>query len=1198
MKKSYFLLASVVLFISIETKAQEDHEDHVQRELREQIMTRDPKTRIVPRNELEVSRRNMLNRFDFLKRLRTDAAIPNITWSERGPNDVGGRTRALMWDPNDATKKKLWAGGVAGGLWFNNDATSASSSWQKVNDFWDNIAISCIAYDPSNTQIMYVGTGEKGANDVGTTGQSAVGGGGIWKTIDGGLNWQRIASTTPDYTITDLTTPNKALSFQQVQKIVVNSSGKIFAATWKGLLSSSNGGTDWDFVAGTNAPTQTVQISDLELGTDNILYVGIGGEGLVPKVLKSTTAVVDNFTEITPSGTFTNGRVEIALAPSTAGETQKVYVVAPAFQEKVVRFFKSSTNAGTTWDDMTIPTYKDIDGTTSLPFVGSQGDYDLILGTHATNPNILYAAGVGFSISKDGGATWMAEQNYADQGKLMHVDHHSFAARPGYADEAVFGNDGGVYYSNDWATFTAATPSFSKRNTNYNVTQFFTVAMPGDANNGLIMGGAQDNGVRTISSSYGTVGSGHEINDGDGGRSFFDQDDANITIVSYTNCDFTLKTDGPTSIPTSGIPIVKNADKGSRGSFINSADYDSQNNTLYLDFAKYSDGVPTENKIRRYKISGTSPNYMFSDSSIFSFAGSPLKITVIKVASPTSLYLGTQDGDVYKTSDLPTGQGDATITLTKIMDKATTAEGNVSSIDFVNNGQTMVVTKSNYNIESVFYTQDGAVIWESKDKSNYGLPNMPIRYGLINPENPKQVFLATELGVWSTSDITAANPGWEATNTQLANVRTDMLAYRPSDKTVAVATHGRGIFTTKLSTACTPPATPVASVTQQPTCNTPTGTIVITSPIGTSLKYSKDSSTYQLSTIFANLAPASYSITVKDTVTGCVSTALSLTVNPSARTPTAPIVTSPVDYKQGQTAVALTATGSNLQWYSDSTGGIASTTAPIPSTTDVTSTNYYVSQKVDSCESARSMITVNVAAVNLSEVCLNIKVFLQGNFSNGTMNTLLNVQGLLPGQTPVSQFGVPTPAGQPFNATPWNYTGTESATLPYDLDIVDWILVSLRTSAADPATTVYKTAALLRSNGNVKFLGACPTTLTNSSYYVVVDHRNHVGAISHQAVNVSSSQLTYDFSLQNSYIPELAPAYGQILINGVYCLFAADNRKAIFHEINVLDENEWRLDNGKYARYLRADINLDGEVNILDNIIWRSNNGKFSGVLF
>lgn len=100
---------------------------------------------------------------------------------------------------------------------------------------------------------------------------------------------------------------------------------------------------------------------------------------------------------------------------------------------------------------------------------------------------------------------------------------------------------------------------------------------------------------------------------------------------------------------------------------------------------------------------------------------------------------------------------------------------------------------------------------------------------------------------------------------------------------------------------------------------------------------------------------------VSQTVTGCESprAPINVVVNP---TPSAPGVTTPVNYCQGATAVPLTASGSNLLWYTVATGGTGSSTAPTPSTAAVGSTTYYVSQTVNGCEGPRASIVVNVAA--------------------------------------------------------------------------------------------------------------------------------------------------------------------------------------------------------------------------------------------
>ena len=62
-------------------------------------------------------------------------------WYELGPNDAAGRSRAALWDLSDGTKRRVFAGGVSGGLWKNNNITDASSAWTKINGVPGNLAV-------------------------------------------------------------------------------------------------------------------------------------------------------------------------------------------------------------------------------------------------------------------------------------------------------------------------------------------------------------------------------------------------------------------------------------------------------------------------------------------------------------------------------------------------------------------------------------------------------------------------------------------------------------------------------------------------------------------------------------------------------------------------------------------------------------------------------------------------------------------------------------------------------------------------------------------------------------------------------------------------------------------------------------------------------------------------------------------------
>ncbi|AOW21009.1 PA domain-containing protein [Urechidicola croceus] len=149
-------------------------------------------------------------------------------WVERGPNNVGGRTRAVLFDPSDASGKRVFAGGVSGGLWVNEDITDANSSWLEL-DIPQNLAVSSIAADPNDTKVLYVGTGE---SYVG----GDVNGNGLWKSTDGGNSWAKVFGGVTGET-----------EFKYNAKVVVNSPGSIAGeylateATFGGVLSTMTG---------------------------------------------------------------------------------------------------------------------------------------------------------------------------------------------------------------------------------------------------------------------------------------------------------------------------------------------------------------------------------------------------------------------------------------------------------------------------------------------------------------------------------------------------------------------------------------------------------------------------------------------------------------------------------------------------------------------------------------------------------------------------------------------------------------------------------------------------------------------------------------------------------------------------------------------------------------------------------------------
>ena len=128
--------------------------------------------------------------FALQEKLRKDRLFSKVpgdnsnNWTERGPDNQGGRTRAIMFDPNDVTGKRVFAGGVSGGLWLNTDITDPNSAWAEVG-IPANLAVSVITYDPNNMMTFYVGTGESYTNGLAN-------GNGVWKSTNGGQTWIRV----------------------------------------------------------------------------------------------------------------------------------------------------------------------------------------------------------------------------------------------------------------------------------------------------------------------------------------------------------------------------------------------------------------------------------------------------------------------------------------------------------------------------------------------------------------------------------------------------------------------------------------------------------------------------------------------------------------------------------------------------------------------------------------------------------------------------------------------------------------------------------------------------------------------------------------------------------------------------------------------------------------------------------------------
>ena len=736
-------------------------------------------------------------------------------WVERGPNNVGGRTRTVFFDPNDTTNETVFAGGVSGGLWKNTNISNSSSTWTRVEGL-DNFSISCYAIDPNNSNIWYIGTGES------YTGSQAVGNG-IYKTTDGGASWTRVLSSSGE---TDTSNASQYLvpGIHYVNDIIVRdkdgnsattNDSEVFAAVASagyggnnpstflgirefGLYKSTDNGTNWSWLSPSlpQIPGETEGTlgalyapNDLELGADNTLWMssinsvfGNGGG----TILKSIDGV-----DFTIEHTIADGlRTEIATSKTNPGTVYALARISGAGPVLV-----KTTDGFVTPNTVNLPL--DPDGSvTDEDFTRNQAFYDLVVEVDPTDDSKIYVSGINAHRSDMNDITgapiwktisyWSSFWSKEKPGSEIHADHHALEFKPSNSNQGVFGTDGGVYYTTDFSDAIEGTNvhSAQARNNGFNTTQFYTVgvapttAFPGEGD--YFLAGAQDNGTQLITNAVAGQNSSTDVSGGDGAYSFFDQDGTDkYYITNYVYNQSIRLFDYTTSTFTT---IASEDSALTNGDFINVEELDSQLNVLY---SNYSSG--TNYIIRRYAGLPAGPITTFDLKNLL-FDGAP---TAMK-ASPRSsnLLVGTENGKVLKVSGTS-----PFVIWTDLSDAAFV--GSVSDIEFGETDNDIFVTFLNYGVQSVWFSNDAGVTWSAKEGD---LPDIPVKTILQNPLNRKEVIVGTDLGIWKTADFSVSSPSWTQSYNGMSSVKITDLDLR-DDNMVFAATYGRGVFSGQFTAA-------------------------------------------------------------------------------------------------------------------------------------------------------------------------------------------------------------------------------------------------------------------------------------------------------------------------------------------------------------------------------------------------------------
>ena len=718
-------------------------------------ITKDLSTGTVPRERLLLALNYTIDLQNRQRAMRMQAAIPGVVWTERGPNNVGGRTRTILVDPNDATKKSVFAGSVGGGVWKTTDITAATPVWTPVNDLFSNISVTTIAADPLNAQTIYFGTGEGFYN------ADAIRGLGIWKSTNGGSTFAQLASTN-------------VTNFNYVNKLVVHpATSHIFSATRNGLFKSKDGGVSWTKVLGSGVGASFNNMSDVEIASDGSVWVGAGMSGADgvyrAPAAGATTGDAGTYTKMNTgaNGFPTTGfdRVELACAPNNASV---VYVLLESSSTSDLFGVYKTTDAGTSWTSMATPT--DADGGVTPGFTRTQAWYDLSIAVDPNNANTLFIGGVDVFKSTDGASTWNQITHwYGGFGfQDVHADQHTVVFEPGSSSTVYFGNDGGIFRTTNGSS---SMPTLTSKNLSYNVTQFYGCAMHPTAYSNYFLAGAQDNGSHQFNTTG--VNSTVEVTGGDGCFCHIDQDQPNFQFTSYVYNNYYRSTNGGASWTSVSF--------GNTGSFVNPTDYDNASNVMY-------GGISAGNYMR-----WTDPQTGSTTATIniTSFGGSSIRHVSVSPNTPNRVFFGISNGRVVLVDNANTIATGSTGVLV-----GNPASGSVSCIAIEpGNDNHILVTYSNYGMISVYECINALAATPTFSNVEGNLPDMPVRWALFNPSNNKQAMLATETGVWTTDLLNGTSTVWGPSNTGLANTRVDMLQIRSSDFLVAAATHGRGLFT-------------------------------------------------------------------------------------------------------------------------------------------------------------------------------------------------------------------------------------------------------------------------------------------------------------------------------------------------------------------------------------------------------------------
>jgi len=553
--------------------------------------------RAFPENNIPVDayKNSLLQRDDLrqyneqLSSVDNSFNIPTFNWVSLGPTpgayfsygNISSRIVSGAFDPTNANV--IYISPANGGVW---KSTDAGITWMPLTDQQASLSMGAIEIDPTNTNIVYAGTGEATYSGASYYGR------GLLKSTDGGSSWTNITSGLPTSTY-----------FSRL-KIRPNNNTQLLAALGNsGLYRSTNSGTSWTLIL-------SGRIDDVVFTPSGDTVFAVGGSSGLRRSIDGG-AIFSTF----GTGLATGTRTHFDLCLSNPA------FMYAAVYSSTVNLYKS-TNNGANWTQLTT--------TSGFQSQGGQAWYDLYLRVNPKNPDKVYVGTIDVYRTTDGTNFTNITNGYS--GGSVHVDQHFLFFHPTNENTFFVCNDGGI-----WKT-TNNGDAFTNYNQNLTLTQFYRITaspfLPS-----RILGGTQDNGTQQTYSSLNWAAA----FGGDGGEVCFNPFDSNFILGETQNGGLARTIDGGTNWldGTNGIsesesvawvaPIIAHPTTSGTFYVARQKVYRSIDNGA--NWTAISANVNGTSPVREMAISKSNPSIMFATSSSLVFKSTDAGLTWTNVTS-------------------------------------------------------------------------------------------------------------------------------------------------------------------------------------------------------------------------------------------------------------------------------------------------------------------------------------------------------------------------------------------------------------------------------------------------------------------------------------------------------------------------------------------------------------------------------------